>query len=344
MRTLFSAFLIFTVSINILPAQGNTILIEAESFSNKGGWVIDQQFMDVMGSPFLMAHGLGEPVRDAHTNISIAEAGKYFIYVRTRNWNAEWTEGHAAGKFQIALDGITIDKIFGTDSKSWDWSSGGTVNLEKKKYDLSLIDLTGFNGRCDAIILTKDASFTPPHDISQLSQFRKEKLGIEEAEDGGTFDFVVIGGGIAGTCAAISAARLGVKVALIQNRPVLGGNNSSEVRVHLGARINLEPYPNLGNLVNEIGPERGGNAQPKGFYEDDKKILAVLAEDNISMFLNYHVNKVISRENKILTTVNQLMHRASNLRNVLCLREFQAVCFFGWRLYSLLYPILLSEF
>ncbi|MEM9326811.1 MAG: FAD-dependent oxidoreductase, partial [Bacteroidota bacterium] len=98
--------------------------------------------------------------------------------------------------------------------------------------------------------------------------------------------------GMAGTCAAISAARLGVKVALIQNRPVLGGNNSSEVRVHLGARINLEPYPNLGNLVNEIGPERGGNAQPKDYYEDDKKLKAALAEPNLSLFLSHHANAV----------------------------------------------------
>ena len=41
------------------------IWIEAESFQNKGGWVVDQQFMDLMGSPYLMAHGLGEPVADA---------------------------------------------------------------------------------------------------------------------------------------------------------------------------------------------------------------------------------------------------------------------------------------
>ena len=47
----------------------------------------------------------------------------------------------------------------------------------------------------------------------------------------GSYDLVVVGGGIAGTCAAVSAARLGLKVALVQDRPVLGGNGSSEVRV-----------------------------------------------------------------------------------------------------------------
>lgn len=44
-------------------------------------------------------------------------------------------------------------------------------------------------------------------------------------------DVTVVGGGLAGMNAAIAAARLGLKVALVQNRPVLGGNSSSEVRV-----------------------------------------------------------------------------------------------------------------
>jgi hypothetical protein len=114
---------------------------------------------------------------------------------------------------------------------------------------------------------------------------------------------VVIGGGMAGTCAAISAARLGLKVALIQDRPVLGGNNSSDVRVHLGARIKLEPYPNLGNLVNEIGPKRGGNAQPHEYYEDDKKLFYVQAEENISLFLNYHANKVFTENGNITKVI-----------------------------------------
>jgi succinate dehydrogenase/fumarate reductase flavoprotein subunit len=47
------------------------------------------------------------------------------------------------------------------------------------------------------------------------------------------YDVIVIGGGIAGICASISSARLGCKVALIHDRPVLGGNFSSEIRVHI---------------------------------------------------------------------------------------------------------------
>ncbi|MFT7249330.1 MAG: hypothetical protein ACI97P_002111, partial [Arcticibacterium sp.] len=165
---------------------------------------------------------------------------------------------------------------------------------------LSLKDLTGFNGRCDAIIFTNDPLFKPIESIKILSEFRNTYFGFDKnPRDAGEFDFVIVGGGMAGTCAAISAARNGVKVALIQNRPLLGGNNSSEVRVHLGGRINLEPYPALGNLVNEIGPDEGGNAQPKSYYEDDKKLNAVLNEPNISLFLNHHANKVETQNGTI---------------------------------------------
>lgn len=46
-------------------------------------------------------------------------------------------------------------------------------------------------------------------------------------------DVVVVGGGMAGVCAAIAAARNGASVVLIQDRPVLGGNSSSEIRMHI---------------------------------------------------------------------------------------------------------------
>jgi glycine/D-amino acid oxidase-like deaminating enzyme len=44
-------------------------------------------------------------------------------------------------------------------------------------------------------------------------------------------DFCIIGGGMSGLCAAIAAVRHGIKVALIQDRLVLGGNASSEIRM-----------------------------------------------------------------------------------------------------------------
>ena len=55
------------------------------------------------------------------------------------------------------------------------------------------------------------------------------------------YDFIVVGGGMAGLCAAMEAARGGINTALIHARPVLGGNASSEIRVHIsGADHGME--------------------------------------------------------------------------------------------------------
>jgi len=82
------------------------------------------------------------------------------------------------------------------------------------------------------VLFCKDPGFTPSNEVSSLARYRRTLLGLpDKPEDGGAFDLVVVGGGIAGTCAALSAARQGLMVALVQDRPVLGGNGSSEVRV-----------------------------------------------------------------------------------------------------------------
>ncbi|GAB2791956.1 FAD-dependent oxidoreductase [Rhabdobacter roseus] len=298
MRILLKTVLFCWLALPLRAQQ--QVLVEAESFEKKGGWSVDQQFMDVMGSSFLMAHGMGTPVEDASTIVTFPQTGTYRVYVRTRNWTARWSDKDAAGQFQLLVNDKPLGKTFGKDNENWSWSDGGTVKITKKETKITLKDLTGFNGRCDAILFTSDANFKPIEDKEKLTDFRNAYFGFDKnPKNAGTFDFVVVGGGMAGTCSAISAARKGVKVALIQDRPVLGGNNSSEVRVHLGGRINLEPYPALGNLVNEIGPSEGGNAQPKEYYEDEKKMKAVLAEPNISLFLSYHANKVETKGGKI---------------------------------------------
>ena len=57
-----------------LLSRAETTVIEAESFENWGGWVNDTQFMDQMGSPYLLAHGMGKPVADAKTTF-VAKGG-----------------------------------------------------------------------------------------------------------------------------------------------------------------------------------------------------------------------------------------------------------------------------
>ena len=305
------------------PAAAETVLVEAESFRDLGGWVVDTQALDQMGSAYVMAHGLGVPVPDASTSVELSAPGKYRLLVRTRNWVADWDVPGAPGKFQVLVDGQPLETTFGTEGAPWHWQDGGWVQISGTRVQLGLRDLTGFNGRCDAIVLTTDAALTPPNEDPEMYAWRRQRLGLPEAPpDAGSFDLVVVGGGMAGCCAAISAARLGVHVALIQNRPVLGGNNSSEVRVGLSGQIHQEPYPRLGDLVDEIGPIGHWNyydarknpdlprsrevlaaieanpsltihnAGPEANYEDDKKLRAVLAEKNIRLFLNMHAYRV----------------------------------------------------
>ena len=293
-----SIFTILILLAGILSAQ-NSLFIEAESFKTKGGWVVDQQFMDIMGSPYLMAHGMGVPVADTKTEIEFPEMGEYHVFVRTFNWTSVWHKGEGPGKFNLLVNGKIVGSVLGTSGSEWIWQNAGKVNISNKKSTLTLHDLTGFNGRIDAIYFTKE-NIPPPTEVAELAKFRKSQPGTDTIpENAGTFDLVVIGGGVAGTTASISAARLGLKVALIHDRPVLGGNNSSEVRVHLGGRIKVEPYPALGDVVNEIGPSRGGNAQPAEYYEDEKKMEMLLAEVNITLFANCRAYAVKMDSSKI---------------------------------------------
>ena len=269
--------------------KGEFIFLEAEQFEDLGGWDLDQQSMDLMGSPYLLAHGLGIPVKDAKTNVTFPSAGKYRIWVRTRDWVAPWNVPGSPGKFQLLIDGNALDETFGTKGSEWNWHDGGVVKVNKNA-SITLHDLTGFEGRCDSILFCKDLDFKPVNELKSLTEFRRDIQGFpKNPEKGGSFDLAVIGGGLAGTCTALSAARNGLKVALIQDRPVLGGNSSSEVRVWPEGKTQQEPYPHIGDIVEEISPDQ---AEPKygsrnslggAAYNDERKIKAVLNESRITL-------------------------------------------------------------
>ena len=290
-------------------AEPSVVFLEAEQFEQHGGWVLDQQFMDQMGSPYLLAHGLGEPVRDAVTSAKFPAAGKYQVWVRTRDWVAPWKAPGAPGKFQVVINGKPLPATFGTEGADWHWQSGGTVDVGREA-TVALHDLTGFEGRCDAILFCADAKFQPPNELAALTQFRRAALGLPEApEDGGRYDLVVVGGGMAGTCAAVSAARLGLTVALVQDRPVLGGNSSSEVRVWAEGNILQQPYPHLGDVVAEVAPQAtqsgNKNAKAAAMYADERKLRVVQAEPKLVLLTEQHMNQVEKDGSLIRSVVAQ---------------------------------------
>ncbi|MCU0247183.1 MAG: hypothetical protein MUC42_11445, partial [Bryobacter sp.] len=184
---------LFLISAVLCAAQSGkpSLLVEAEGFAYPGGWVVDQQFVDQMGSAFLLAHGMGVPVADARTTVDVKTGGTYHVWVRTRDWVAPWKAAGAPGRFQVLIDGKPLAATFGTAGAEWHWQNGGTVRLKPGKLALALHDLTGFAGRCDAILLTQDAALRPPDSGAVLKAFRKKLLGIpEQPAPAAEFDLV----------------------------------------------------------------------------------------------------------------------------------------------------------
>ena len=286
MKKFFLTLLFILSVIPVLRAQ--TVLVEAERFDTYGGWSLDQQFIGTMGSSYLIAHGMGIPVADAVAEVNVPRRGKYHIYIRTYNWTAPFSEGPGPGRFSLSVDGSPVGGDLGSEGTAWYWQKAGEVKLKKGSHEIRIHDLMGLEGRFDAVCLSRK-----PLTGEALDNLQKVSRGSAPVSDEGEFDLVVVGAGYSGICASVAAARQGLRVALIQDRAILGGNNSSEIRVQLGGSIECEPYPNLGNLIKEFAPTEKGNAMPPSYYGDDAKMAIVAAEKNITL---YTLTRVVSVE------------------------------------------------
>ena len=121
-------------------------------------------------------------------------------------------------------------------------------------------------------------------------------------------DLVVVGGGLAGVCGAITAARAGLKVVLVQDRPVLGGNASSEVRLWiLGATSHMgnnNRWAREGGVVDELLVENTfRNPEGNPLFLDALLIEKVTAEKNITLLLNSVVHEITKRDTDTIASV-----------------------------------------
>ncbi|WP_297088340.1 FAD-dependent oxidoreductase [uncultured Draconibacterium sp.] len=296
------------------------LLLEAAQFQSHGGWSLDSQFMDQMGSGFLLAHGMGIPVVDATAKVKLIETGTYKLWVRTRDWVAPWKKDETPdtqkaygtpGIFKVLVNGEAVKTVFGDRDEDWHWQDGGHIYFSSEDVEIALHDLTGFDGRCAGIFLTKDISLIPPNHGEELAHFRRKWHGHQEKpKKAGQFDFVVVGGGLAGMCASLIAARQGLKVALIQDRPIVGGNSSSEIMVSTGGIPRSKFAPILGDILAEfdLSDEELDNLYPRGHNDprrflDSEKDAIVRSERNLSFFPMYRMNKVEMKKGRIVAVV-----------------------------------------
>lgn len=269
------------------------VLVEAENFKDKGGWVVDQQFMDTMGSSYLLAHGKGKPVADATTIVTFSDVGNYMMWVRTKNWKpGKW---EAPGRFKIAINGETLKAVFGT-IPGWTWQCAGSVDIRTKSCQITLRDLTGFDGRCDAIFFTKDTAFQPPNDLKAMREWRNAVLNIPDNPSiTETVDLVVVGGGIAGCGASLAAEKQGLTVALIHDRPLLGGCASSEVRVHtIGISGKGEA------ILKGIDSKHWPNGSAESIPDTLKRHKTMDAAKGVKQFLGWRAYGTVMEGNRIV--------------------------------------------
>lgn len=137
-----------------------------------------------------------------------------------------------------------------------------------------------------------------------------------------SYDLVVCGGGLAGFCAAVSAARLGRSVALVQDRPVLGGNSSSEVRVVPRGSTTYHAWAREGGVLREaMAGERARNHEPifeNGWTNSvwDLELYDIAQRtDGLTLHLNTQVMDV-ERTGRSITAVQTYTPSAERARRI----------------------------
>ena len=283
------------------------VWMEAEDFVDYGDWKLDTQFVHKMGSGYLLAVGVCKPISDAYTTVNIEQAGRYRLWLRTLDWLPEFSPG----KFTVEVNGVKSSATLGASRKAqWGWESAGEFELIRGENRLALKDLAGAFGRCDALILTTDMNYQPPDDQAATQRERARLSGISyEVENGGEFDVIVVGAGTAGCSAAISSARMGARTALIQDRPVLGGNASVKLGVGTdGASVSKANARETGVVEegNLIRVNKGQHKMSAAYQE------LADAEPNLTVFYNSRVINAEKSGAGVISSViaiNTLTHK-----------------------------------
>src|SRR6266545_5885853 len=150
-----------------------------------------------------------------------------------------------------------------------------------------------------------DAEHAPSTSATQSAREREQHHTAD-------FDLIVVGGGISGTAAAISAARNGVKVALVHERSMLGGNSSSEVRLYPENNSGFHPWIKEGGIHEEFHTEeraRNHQAYVEGTMNCHWDLVLyewVTREKNIRLYLNTHMHRVLLKDDAHIRAIQAI--------------------------------------
>lgn len=137
------------------------------------------------------------------------------------------------------------------------------------------------------------------------------------------YELVVIGGGLAGICAAVTAARKGAKTALVQDRPVLGGNASTEIRVPpVGATQCNFAYSRETGIIEELflnNLQRNPTWCSEGWNLELESL--VRNEPNLDLFLNCAVSSVVTCASDINNVASANNHRVASIKAYCAMAE-----------------------
>ena len=279
------------------------IWIDALDFHHKGGWKEDTQFTHLTGSGYLIAADEpGVPVADASATVKISHKDTYRIWVRDRNW----LRPHNPGTFTLLVNGKENGVILGQQpSDAWIWEIAGDFDLDGDT-ELTVRDLTGYFGRFSSILITNDFDYVPAREIDRMHTERARIKGLPTGTSyGGDYDVIVAGGGPGGMPAAVACARLGIKTLLIHNRPILGGNGSSEVGITFDGAEVAHPRAREGGIAEEI--RRLRDRETKTYGEWTHAMEKIVADErNLTIIYNSHVTGVEMENESTIKAVTTL--------------------------------------
>ena len=280
--------------------------IDAVDFDDYGGFVLETQFVREMGQSYLLATGVGTPVKPASVTFHVTEGGMYRFHIRTKNWYPDCPPDGLILEIDGEKSGHICSRMH---INGWYFEVGADIFLKKGAHTLKVYDTEGWFGRFACLVITNDYDFTPSRELGRLMQQRAAIKGLcTQAQEQGTFDLIVAGAGVAGVVAAITAARYGLKTALINDRPLLGGNAAEE------ANVNLEGAAHRGRHETGIVLEIKNYRHHHKCTWSEAFLHFADAEENLTVFSDTLITQAHTENNRITQIEAIHTHTLKNYR------------------------------